>query len=222
MIKWARIILISIVFWITLCNYSYAVPKPWNSEGKTIIASIPEENIYLYAKENMERHRRYEDFTLVWGNQKKYFDWINEHLFKPELFLSDIDNDGKKELIIVLTQGHGTGILDTEPHVIEPETLKDVHIESPISIYLKNVRTAITPKGAEIIIKNKKSVVKLKSEKKNWFKDVGYGAMITWKVEDNHLVAGVSLQVSPSEFIGSVKITYIFKDKMYQVDKIEY
>lgn len=223
MIKWARMMLIGIVCMFTFCDHTYATLEPWTTKGKNIIASIPEEKIYLYAKENKEKSR-YEDFTLILGKTKKYFDWFNDKLFKPELFLSDIDGDGKKELTVVLTHGHGTGLLETEPHVIKPETitLQDVHIEDPISIYLKNVKTAITPKGAEIVLNNKKTLVKLKSDPKNWFNDVGYGAQISWKIENNHLVAFVSLQVSPSEFIGSIKITYVFKDKMYQGEKIEY
>ncbi|MFD4818592.1 hypothetical protein [Peribacillus butanolivorans] len=39
---------------------------------------------------------------------------------------------------------------------------------------------------------------------------------------DNHLVASVGGQITPAMFIGTIEISYEFKDKMYQAKKIEF
>ncbi|MFJ7681206.1 hypothetical protein [Peribacillus butanolivorans] len=54
------------------------------------------------------------------------------------------------------------------------------------------------------------------------FNDVAFGSIVKFDVVDNHLVASVGGQITPAMFIGTIEISYKFKDKMYQAKKIEF
>ncbi len=46
------------------------------------------------------------------ANIERYFRWenITNKTFIPKLILSDLNKDGKEELIVILTIGYGTGV----------------------------------------------------------------------------------------------------------------
>jgi len=41
-------------------------------------------------------------------------------------------------------------------------------------------------------------------------------------VVNHQLVASIPSQITPAMFLGTIEITYEFKDQMYQAKKIEY
>ena len=78
----------------------------------------------------------------------------------------------KKELIIILTKGIGTGVLEREVHVFQIQQQRfdkmqievpvEVLVDDPIAILLKNVKTELTPNKANVSIGDKKYTIDIK------------------------------------------------------------
>lgn len=163
--------------------------------------------------------------------------WINttSPAWPPEIIYEDINGDGKKELIIILTRGTGTGIIEREVHVFHIQNQQlgkmllevpvEMLVDDPIATVLKNVKTEISPNTAIVIIGDKKYAIDIKSlgiQAEVLFSDIYFGNIINFEIKDNQLVAKVGGIISPSGYIGSIQITYMFKDKMYQAKSIEF
>lgn len=203
-----------------------------NETKEQVVGNLPEANATLYA---VHRDGYLENFRLEANGGIQYFpDWRNtsDRAYGPKLFFNDIDSNGHKELIIVLTTGHGTGVLEQNVHVLHKsktnigEVYREVLVDNPMAIFLKNVKTKLTKSEAIIDIGNAKTVIKLDRLgilPNQLFSDIAIGNIITFDVLNNELIADLGAQVSPAGgYIGSFRITYILKDKMYQMKKIEF
>lgn len=200
------------------------------------IANSEKVGIILYAK---KMNGLYTDFKIDFqGNilSKPY--WINttSPTWSPEIIYEDISQDGKKELVIILTKGTGTGVLEREVHVFQIQQQKsdniqievpvEVLVDEPVAILLKNVKTELTPNKATVSIGDKKYTINIKPlgiQPEHLFDDIYFGNLINFEIKDNQLIAKLGGQISPvGGYIGDIQITYIFKDKMYQAKSIEF
>ena len=138
--------------------------------------------------------------------------------FGSRLFLEDINQDGKEELVIILTTGHGTGTMITEAHVLQKtktnigEIYEEKLIDNPEAIINKNVKTKkLSNDQMEIIIGKRKTIDKIY----NYLE----GGTVDFSVYKNQLVVYVRGHLSPLPE-GGILITYQFKDNMYQSKKL--
>lgn len=196
------------------------------TKGYDIVAKSNEEKITLYAK---KMDGLYQDFKIHFKGET-YFKpfWMNvtNPSYAPQIYYEDINKDEKKELIIILTKGYGTGVVWEEVYVYRyTNGLMEVLVDNPLAIIAKNVRTSLTPKEAVVTIKDKHhrvdiSPINIKPE--NVFDEVSFGSIVKYEVENNQLVARIAGQVSPAHFIGEIVIVYEYRDKMYQAKSIEF
>lgn len=194
---------------------------------QTVVAKLDKENITIYAK---EKDGLFQDFKIDFrGDIYSRFSWINvtNPAYAPQIYYADINKDGKNELIIILTKGYGTGVLDQEVHVFHIDTnrFEEVLVDQPMAIINKNVKASLTPSKAEIIIGKKRYVINVKELKLLpgiMFNEIYFGSIINYGVNNNQLIATLHPQFSPGAFVGSVIITYEYRDKMYEVKSIEF
>ncbi|WP_342504871.1 hypothetical protein [Sporosarcina sp. FSL K6-2383] len=194
-------------------------------------------DIILYAT-RMNMNDVYTDFKIDFKGviMSRPF-WINttSPAWHPEIIYENINVDGKKELIIILTRGTGTGVLEREVHVFHIQDQRlgkmffdgpvEVLVDDPIAIVLKNVKTELSPNKATVSIDDKKYVIDIKSlgiQPEVLFSDIYFGNSVDFEIKDNQLVAKVGGIISPSGYIGIIEITYMFKDKMYQAKSIDF
>ena len=200
------------------------------------IAKFDEVDVTLYAK---KMNGLYTDFKIDFKGSilsKPY--WMNttNPTWSPEIIYEDISQDGKKELVIILTKGTGTGVLEREVHIFHLQERKldqmqievpvEVLVDDPIAILFKNVKTELSPNKASVSIGDKKYTIDIKPlgiEPKHLFGDIYFGNIINFEIRDNQLIAKIGGQISPTGgYIGDIQIAYIFKDKMYQAKSIEF
>ncbi|QHI72164.1 M56 family metallopeptidase [Aminipila terrae] len=102
--------------------------KDWNrfleSNSKiALVAEIPEEDIYVYGlKENGKEKGTYtlRGISIRQGNHIQVFDiFWGVYGEMPQLQYEDYDNDGIKELAMILRSANGTGIDLNELHIFE-------------------------------------------------------------------------------------------------------
>lgn len=189
-----------------------------------LVAHLPEAEASLYATLH---HGIYERFELKVGQAVRTFPYwksMGSHL--PQILHDDINQDGIKEIIVVLTTQTGTGLYMAEAHVVQADTLlKEVYVDNPLAITWKNVDTKVDPQGVTVTIGDKPVMFpkdKITATFENWFAQVYFGNQISFKVEDHQLKAYLSAQISPTDYIGEIKISYLYKDSHFQAAKVEY
>lgn len=195
-----------------------------NSNGYEVVSKLSAEDITLYAKENSGL---YHDFKIGFKGttySKPY--WVsiaNNPTYAPKIFYEDINQDNQKELIIILNEGYGTGVLQEKVHVFEVKNnhLSEQIVDNPLAIIYKNVKTTLTSDKAKVIVGDQVNEVDV-SLLNNLFENIAFGAIVDYEVQDHHLIANISVHVSPSGNIGEVVITYGYRDKMYQANSIEF
>ncbi|MFF5395872.1 hypothetical protein ACFY5J_00565 [Peribacillus butanolivorans] len=204
------------------------------AESKKVISKSKEANVIIYANDIDRKYGMYRDFEMKIDGGTRYFPyWVNvtNPSYAPRILYNDLNQDKKKDLTIVLTKGYGTEALDSEVHVLNKtqtnigEIYEEVLVDNPIAIILKNVKTKLTQHEAVVSIGDKKSVInieKFQIPPDHLFNDVAFGSIVKFDVVDNHLVASVGGQITPAMFIGTIEVSYEFKDKMYQAKKIEF
>lgn len=90
-----------------------AAPAADSGSGRKLLASVPNQNIFLYGEEN--------GVALRIGDQTRTFDWEywTPRDIAPRLQVQDYDGDGKEELSVILHVGSGTGLSVDELHMIK-------------------------------------------------------------------------------------------------------
>lgn len=202
--------------------------KDSDGKNKTInieadlIASIPTEKIYLYGLNKDETDSNYKDLILSINGINKVFNWqsgsLIEEQYLPHLYLSDLNNDGKKELVIVLNEAGGTGVSINTVHIMNPENFTEYKVEDPLDIINKNISTKISSKEIKIL-KNgtiEKSFANDYNIAKVFFEDyINYEVL-----ENNKLQAAVGIEFDQRGYLGHILIEYSFKDGVFKADKI--
>ena len=200
------------------------------------IAKSDKVGVTIYAK---KMNGLYTDFKIDFqGSLFSKLYWINttSPTWSPEIIYEDISQDGKKELVIILTKGTGTGVLEREVHVFQMQQRKsektqsvmpvEVPVDDPIAILLKNVKTEITPNKAIVSIGDKKYTIDIKPlgiQPEHLFDHIYFGNLINFEIKNNQLIAKLGGQISPvGGYVGDIQITYIFKDKIYQAKSVEF
>lgn len=193
------------------------------SEPKTI-AKISEAKASLLA---IERDGLYERFELQVGEQIRTFPFWTSSASRPQQMLyHDIDQDGNKEIIILLSRTNESGSDTTEAHVVKTgKLLHEVYVDHPLAVTLKQVTAKIKSQDIRIHIGDKDISIPKKeigSAKENWFSSLHFGNRISYNVIDNRLTAHISGQISPNEYVGDVVIVYEFKNLMFQAADIDF
>ncbi|MGE6488608.1 hypothetical protein [Paenisporosarcina sp. NPDC076898] len=198
-------------------------------QGYEIVAKSTEENITLYAKKMEGLDSQYRDFKIDFkGETYSRPFWMNvtNPTYAPKIFYEDINKDQKKELIIILTLGYGTGALLQEVYVYGyTNGLANVLVDDPMAIIYKNVKTKLSTEEAELRVGDKEykvDITPLDVQPENLFEDIGFGSIIKYEVKDQQLTATIPAQISPAGFIGQLVIVYEDRDKMYQAKSIEF
>ncbi|MBE6067854.1 MAG: hypothetical protein E7211_09210 [Clostridium lundense] len=196
-------------------------------DEKRLVAEIPNSNIKLYYVQYDEVEGRYRGFILEINDVKKYFEWenVDNTSRKPELILSDLNKDGKNELVVILNKGYGTGVQDEEVHVIKQDLFfYEILVENPLISLHKNVHLENSPEQVIIILNNKKTVLNKRGMTALPYEDLGagYGHHIGFEVNNNILYSRVLLGVGTNPGVGEFIIKYIYKDEIFQVQSIDF
>ncbi len=219
-IRWVAEALGADVRWDAGNNTVY-IDKPYYISSN----SAAETRLYPFQEVN----GMYEGFILEIKENRQYFNWenVSNPTFAPKILFNDINGDGGKELIIILTTGTGTGFHTEDIHVLNPVTLEEMEVETPDEIVKENLDTLIENQGDKIAISiaigdEKTTVYKDKEYAASWFDKVIFKNNYHYSVVHNELVVKMGAQVSPAGFIGELEATYAFKNGGFRVKTISF
>lgn len=200
-------------------------------ESSVLLASLPDDQIYIYGEKNdYDTTGAYDGLYLSINGVSRYYRWqnIGKDSFLPTLSLTDINGDGKNELIIILTTSEGTGVNQKAVHVINPENFTETSVSDPLNIISDNVNTSIVHGNdsvtVTVIVNGQKSAITLpENYAQGWAKEkASFGSIVIYEVNGSVLKATVSAQISNTVFAGDIVITYAFDGSQYVMKTIEY
>lgn len=203
--------------------------QPGEQGEGVVISYIEEDKIYLSA-DRLE-DGMFSPMKLSIDGKTKRFPWktYNEIAFLPELNYGDVDGDGQNELIIILCEGKGTGMLIEEIHILNLEDFSEITVQNPLTILDNRVASKIDDNGIKITIDNQnaftfpeKEITTEVAEKESWFDNLVTGSIIDYSIEGNDIVVRVAAQLSPAGFLGDFNLTYEYKDNQLKVSSISF
>lgn len=217
-----NMMMLSALFLVLFIHHARAT-----SSEQQVVAEIARENITIYAQ---DKGGMYQDIAIDFkGNVYTNPFWVNvtNPAYAPQIDYEDINQDGKKEVILILTKGYGTGVLDQEVHVFHSDEnrLEEILVDNPMAIVHKNVKASLTPNKADIAIGKKRYELNVKSlnlPPNTLFNEMYFGNIIQYRVKNQQLLAILHPQLAPGVFMGNLLITYDYRDHMYQAKSIDY
>jgi hypothetical protein len=77
-------------------------------------------DIYLTA-ESMPKGDLLEGITVTSGDRSRQFDWatVANPTYSPRLYAANLNTDANDEIIVILSKGTGTGVLEEDIHVLD-------------------------------------------------------------------------------------------------------
>ncbi|MBU5483365.1 PliI family lysozyme inhibitor of I-type lysozyme [Clostridium sp. MSJ-11] len=229
------ILIASFINSVPISSTNKALDKAlWNVKDGKLISSWTEENIYLYAmdwKRAEEHDGVYREIVLSVRDHEKYFScWQidTNPVRKPTFNLSDINNDGKKELIVISTSGYGTGILLQDVHVFRFDKegfFYDIYVMDPREGIYQNIKGKLTKKDGIVTVTinikgNDHTMTAKESSLAYWGNEVGFGSVQEYKVIDNKLIAEMNIVVGNDVSIAVIVMEYVFENGRLRVNNV--
>jgi Copper amine oxidase N-terminal domain. len=205
----------------------------WNEDYKAasvyadikMIASLPDEKTYLYALN--KDGNMYNGLILSINGTKKAFDWKTISLTEdlPKLQYVDLNDDDDKELIIFLSQGHGTGSVRKDIHILNPNNFSEYNMEDPVNAVKNNVKiNMLSNKEVEIDIKDK--IYKINIDDIQYgagskdIKNISYDDFVDYEIVNGKVKATIGIEGDYLHYLGYVEIEYSYNNGKFEASKL--
>jgi hypothetical protein len=220
---------LSVLCLIVFCASSGVHAEQSTVSKQKLVVSNKKEGVYLYATPNPDDDL-YTDFRVKIGNKiVETFGWkVSMRAERqPELHVIDLNQDGKKEIVVIITKGAGDSIVLKEAHIIQQvETMNgidydEVDIDNPVHTIERDFQISATDKTIQI--KGRGQVWKADNPCGQTFFHHRFplNDSVNWKVEGNTLVADVGLILTSKCIAGGFLLKYKQKGEIYTADQIK-
>ncbi|HZG61416.1 MAG TPA: hypothetical protein VEY68_13255 [Anoxybacillus sp.] len=194
------------------------------------VAVLPNANIQLLAKEEYGWLR---DFQLRVGKRAQNFpEWENLPLSertRPQLYSLDVTGDGIEEIIVFLIKARGDGLYKNEVHVLqktnneEKTPVREIVIEDPRAVVLKNMKLKETKQGVELMIDDIHALIPNNElEKSSQKLHLSVDHFLKYTINHQRLKAILLLERKTGEYLGSLIVVYEYKNGILQGKQIEF
>ncbi|KAA8783242.1 hypothetical protein ABIE27_003303 [Paenibacillus sp. 4624] len=164
------------------------------------------------------------------GKKREFSDWRAEGgSYKPEVHELDLNGDGKKEIVVLYSEGHGTGIYLGQAHILDPVTLEVMKMQTLDEIVKEHVESKVTTGSDQINIDI--TVDGVPAESSNVEKGAGdglyndklqFGRVTYYSVESGKLVVSTSGAYGEGLYAGDLTFSYVFQDGEWKANDLKY
>ncbi|WHY84036.1 hypothetical protein QNH39_15235 [Neobacillus novalis] len=215
-----------LIFFCTSIVVSAEIP---NLPKQTLVVGNEKEGVYLYATPNPKADL-YTNFRVKIG--KKVVDTYGWEVQmreerQPELHVIDLNNDGKKEIVVILTLGTGTWVVQKEAHILQQvetsdgKAYEEMDIDNPVHTIERDFKISATAKTIQV--KGRKHLWKAANPcGSTYFRNrFPLSQSVNWKVEGNNLVADVGLTITSNCVPGGFILKYKQRGEIYIAKQID-
>lgn len=225
-LKRILVILVCIVF-----NASNIVSAEVSTKPKqTLVVANEKEKVYLYATPN-PKAEMYTDFRVKIGKEVvETFGWevAMSETRTPELHVVDLNNDGIKEVVVIITLGTGTWVVQKEAHILQQvETVigrkayEEMDIDNPVHTIERDFEITSTNKTIQVKGRGHKWSAANVCRETYYHHRFPLYQSVNWKVEGNNLVADVGLTITANCVPAGFLLKYKQKGQIYVAKYIQ-
>ncbi|MGJ7034271.1 hypothetical protein [Anoxybacillus eryuanensis] len=191
--------------------------------GHACTKKLDEANVQLCGKEDGDWVRH---FMLHVGKETYAFpEWehVNDPKAIPQLYSIDVTEDGKEDVVVFLVKARGNGTYKNEVHVFthSQSGMEEVIVEDPRTIVLKSVKMKETDEGTELVIDHVHALIPYNRQGERGIK-VTFDRFVKYAIDKQKLKAVLLLERKKGEYIGSLIVTYEYKDGLFQGTHIDF
>lgn len=163
--------------------------------------------------------------TVHIGNTSKTYPWenVSNPTYYPELIVADLDSDKEDEIYLFLVKGYGTGILNTEAHIMKSD-FTEIATPNPAKELKNNLSSTVVERDGQQVYtiqfdnKTYKFAFPMDAAAM-WFEEAALGKVTKYRIESNRLIVSQSLQVSPSLFVATIDSSYRLDHGQFKHEK---
>ncbi|ASA19440.1 copper amine oxidase N-terminal domain-containing protein [Paenibacillus donghaensis] len=189
------------------------------TEPLAVAEDNPKVKLYAVLKDG----HTYKGHILEVNGKKHTYNWQTPRLLShpPQLFYADIDKDGKPEVVVVMTLGTGTGMVEQRIHVVNPEDWTELAVPEAYKAAGDWLSSSVSAVGKDMLVKlqvkgDSASAVTLRfpdrmsyeGEDGTYNKHAGIGAVTYYSVESGKLKAVTNVTIGFVESIGNLTVLY--------------
>lgn len=189
------------------------------------------ENIRLYPMKVEGSGYIYNGMILeVDGKTREFSDWQGEGgSYKPEVHELDLNGDGQKEIVVLYTEGHGTGIYLGQARIINPVTLEEMKMQSLDEIVKQHVQSKVTVRSDRVDVdvtvdgvQAEPSRIEEDTSGGEYNKELGFGGVTYYSVEDGKLVVSAAGSYGLGLYAGDLTFAYAYQDGEWKAADLKY
>ncbi|PWW38089.1 MULTISPECIES: hypothetical protein [Paenibacillus] len=200
---------------------------PATSTPNTLLSETSDKKIAIYGVQDKAQKDMFSSLDVVINGETKTFNWINvtNPSFYPQISVVDLNADGKDEIVIVLTKGTGTGVHDSEVHVLKSD-FTEISVSDPRKFVLSNIKVDLkTDKGIRkytLSVDGQEHLFEFsESDSNDWFEQPTVQNILKFGIKDNQLIAELPIQISTGNYLGDAIVRFAFVNGKLEPSKIE-
>jgi len=195
------------------------------STPKTLLSETSDKKIAVYGVQ--EKGDFFSSLDVAINGETKTFDWSNvtNSAFYPQISVIDLNEDGENEIVIILTKGTGTGIHDSEVHVLKTD-FTEIPVTDPKDFVKNNIKVDLkTDKDIwQYTVSadgHKYSFEFSESDSSEWFEQPTVQNILRYVTKDNELISELPIQISVGNYLGDAIVTYAMVNGKLEPSQIE-
>ncbi|MFE6074704.1 hypothetical protein ACFVQB_09535 [Paenibacillus sp. NPDC057886] len=200
---------------------------PATSTPNTLLSETSDKRVAIYGVQETEQKDMFSSLNVVINGEAKTFNWINvtNPSFYPQISVVDLNADGKDEIVIVLTKGTGTGVHDSEVHVLKSD-FTEISVSDPRKFVLSNIKVDLkTDKDIRkytLSVDGQEHLFEFsESDSNDWFEQPTVQNILRFGLKDNQLIAELPIQISTGNYLGDAIVRFSFVNGKLEPSKIE-
>jgi hypothetical protein len=209
---------------------SNVVSAETSLEGnQTLVVGDEKEGVFIYATPN-EAEGIFTNFMVkIGGELVETYSWEIEMREErlPELHVIDLNSDGEKEVVVILTIGTGPWVVQKAAHIIQmvetPNGLayEEMDIDNPVHTIERDFEITATDKMIKVVGRGHTWKGKNPCGKTLYRHRFPLSQSVNWKVDGNKLVSKVGLTVTYNCVPASFVLQYKQKGEIYIAKQIK-
>ena len=191
---------------------------------QTLVVANEKKKVYLYATPN-PKEELYIDFRVKIGKEVvETFGWevAMSESRTPELHVIDLNNDGIKEVVVIITLGTGTWVVQKEAHILQRvettngrQAYEEMDIDNPVHTIERDFKITATNKTIQISGRGQKWKATNICKNTYYHHRFPLYQSVNWKVEGNRLIADVGLPITSNCVPAGFLLNYKQKGQIY-------
>ncbi|WP_440114460.1 hypothetical protein [Paenibacillus sp. QZ-Y1] len=204
-----------------------SIANPATSTSNTLLSETSDKRIAVYGVQDKTQKDIFSSLDVVINGETKSFNWSNvaNPSFYPQISVIDLDADGEDEMVIVLTKATGTGVHDSEVHVLKSD-FTEISVSDPKKYVLSHIKVDLKAdkeirKYTLSVDGQKHSFEFSESDTNDWFEQPTVQNILRFEVKDNQLIAKVPIQISTGHYLGDAIVRYALVNGKWEPSTLE-